>query len=360
MTAESNLTLKGRIFALAAGCVLLVAVSEAVLRVVFPHWNEFSSARFIVIETIPGKGAVGVGRANFDGFFAQNNGDFRVRISINEFGLRNPEPIKNADGRLWVVGDSMTFGWGVEQNEMYSSRLAGLSGVPTYNVASPGTDLCGYQMLVARMPKDAHPRAVLLGLVLENDLRVYDCLAEWAGSATKPENPAPTVPSMIDVKSYLLGHSALYSFFTVSLKRVGFLMPLLRATGLVAKEHIKTTEVDIGKFKSVISASADEIIRLRNAFPSSVPFAVLIMPARFEIRDNDPYYRHVRESIVLALESRKIDVIDPLVPFREAGFAPTHFRHDGHWSALGHEIAAKESALWARKAIDLPAGRKDR
>lgn len=357
MTAEPKLTVKGRIFALAIGFVFLIGVSEAVLRVAFPHWNEFSSARFIVAETIPGKGVLGVGRPGFDGFFAQNNGDFRIRISVNQFGLRNPEPIEAAHDRLWVIGDSMTFGWGVEQSEMYSSRLAGLSGAATYNIASPGTDLCGYQMLAARMPKNVRPRAVLLGVVLENDLRVYDCPAEGAGAPANSSESGSAIPSVIDVKFFLLSHSALYSFFTVSLKRVGFLMPLLKAVGVVAKEHAKTATIDLAQFGSAISTSADEIVRLKNALSPSIPFAVLVIPSRFEIRDDDPYFRRVRQAIVEALKERRIDVVDPLAAFRSAGFAATHFKHDGHWSALGHEIAAKEAASWARRTADVPIGR---
>jgi len=46
------------------------------------------------------------------------------------------------------------------------------------------------------------------------------------------------------------------------------------------------------------------------------------------------------------LASRGIAVIDPYDRFVAAGFGPTHFAHDGHWSALGHRLAGEAAALW--------------
>ena len=84
-------------------------------------------------------------------------------------------------------------------------------------------------------------------------------------------------------------------------------------------------------------------------FGWGTPFAVLIAPARFEIRDRDPDYQKFRLEMVRALSARGIAVIDPIREFLSAGFQPTHFAHDGHWSALGHKIAARAAADWLRQ-----------
>jgi len=170
-------SLKGRLIALILGLVLLLGLSEIVLRVAMPNWRDFYSGWFMTAEYVPNYTRVATGIVGFDGYFAQNNGDFRVRIGINKFGLRNKDPIEDANDRIWVVGDSMTFGWGVEENERYSEVLGKYLGLPTYNIASPGTDVCGYQSLLARMPKTVKPSAVVMGLILENDITNYDCKA---------------------------------------------------------------------------------------------------------------------------------------------------------------------------------------
>ncbi|MBI1986249.1 MAG: hypothetical protein HYS64_06160, partial [Rhodospirillales bacterium] len=73
-------TVKGRLIALALGLVLLVVTSEAILRFAMPHWREFFSGWFMSTVQVPDHGTVTTGRPGFDGHFAQNNGDFRVRI----------------------------------------------------------------------------------------------------------------------------------------------------------------------------------------------------------------------------------------------------------------------------------------
>ncbi|MGH6660796.1 MAG: hypothetical protein ACREB6_04605, partial [Rhodospirillales bacterium] len=83
-------TKKGIAVALAIGCVLALLAAEGILRLVMPHWQEFYSGWFIRTIEVPGHGRVTTGRPRFDGYLAQNNGDFRVRIRINDFGLRNP------------------------------------------------------------------------------------------------------------------------------------------------------------------------------------------------------------------------------------------------------------------------------
>ena len=50
--------------------------------------------------------------------------------------------------------------------------------------------------------------------------------------------------------------------------------------------------------------------------------------------------------MVHVLTERGIAVIDPIKEFLEIGFKPTHFPHDGHWSSLGHKVAAQAAADW--------------
>lgn len=336
--SEVRMTWKGRLAAFLIGCVFLVAFSEAAVRIIYPTWSEFFAGRFMTLETVPQHGKVAVGRAGFDGYFSQNNGDFRAHIKINDAGLRNDDPVSAANGRVWVIGDSMTFGWGVEANEMYSSQLSALLSVPTYNVASPGSDVCGYEALAARMPANVSPAAVVVGLILENDLRDYDCHAA-AVSEKKADAPAGPV-SLSQIKEFLTEHSALYNFFAVSLKRVSVVREALTWIGIVNKSQSYRDLLSGADLDRVTASTADELVRLREMFDPAIPFVVLVVPARFEINDNDPHFAEVRAKMIDALKVRSIDYVDPFAAFAKAGFAATHFTHDGHWSANGHRIAA--------------------
>ena len=349
---NNNATLIGALIAVVFGGLFFLAIGEFGVRLLYPHWKEFYSGRFIQTEQVVGRSRIAIGTPNFDGYFAQNNGDFRIAIRINESGLRNPEPVASADGRVWIIGDSMAFGWGVEQPEMYSSVISAQSGVKTYNIASPGTDVCGYQSLTARIPKSVTPKAVIVGLILENDIREYDCLNEAAKKLETINNSEPQSYELMDLKMGLTRHSALYNFVAVSVKRAAPVVAALKVFGLIKQEHAYKLTFDAARVKTLAKSVTYELIRLKEMFGDTVPFAVLIAPARFEIRDGDPLYRDFRIEIAKLLVARGIDVIDPFPGFKKAGFQPTHFAHDGHWSVLGHEIAGKAAAKWVAALPD--------
>ena len=62
-------------------------------------------------------------RAGFDGI-----SKFGIRVQINSIGLRSPEiasPKPAGQKRVLALGDSVTFGWGVPEEESFSRRLEG-------------------------------------------------------------------------------------------------------------------------------------------------------------------------------------------------------------------------------------------
>lgn len=349
--SEVKVSLKGRIIALLLGCVFLVVVSEFVVRAVYPSWSEFYAGRYMVTESVPGHGIVAVGKPGFDGHFAQNNGDFRAHIKINDFGLRNDDPISAADQRVWILGDSMAFGWGVEADEMYSSVIGELIDTPTYNVASPGTNVCGYQALASRMPKDISPVAVVVGLIIENDLFDYDCTARAKAAENSDRMPTESAFNLVTIKQQLTEHSALYNFFAVSLKRVSIMREAFIWAGIVKKSHAYRNPLEGKDMEQIAKATANELDRLRSMFDSNIKFVIQIAPARFEIANEDPSYTTARFKLREALTERNLSYVDPIDQFKANGFEATHFIHDGHWSVKGHQIAAEETAVWLKNNL---------
>ncbi len=346
-----RVTAKGAIVAFIVGGFLAIAVAETAIRLLMPDWRSFSSARFITRAVgVPLGWAIG--KPGFDGTFAQNDGDFKVRIRINEFGLRNGEPVSAADGRVWIVGDSMAFGWGVERDRIYTAVAHRISGMPTYNVASPGTDIIGYQRLVRRMPKSLTPRAVVVGLILENDLADYAArrAARRRAGGRSPDRGAAgswfESVSWIGIKYRLTEASALYNFVAIAVKRSEWSRQLLIRFGIIARAHSYEEFLETLDIATFVPSSADELLRLKAMLPAKTPFAVLVAPTRFEIRDRNPESIRMRNALSAALAARGIAVIDPIDGFLEAGFRATHFRHDGHWSPRGHDIAGRAVAKW--------------
>ena len=358
MTESATLT--GKLFALLIGAVATVFLAELILRIMTPNWSEFSSRRFMQIHPVPVFGTVVAGVPGFDGHFAQNNGDFRVHIQINEFGLRNTRPATASHNNIWVIGDSMAFGWGVDKDEMYSSVIGRVLDQPTYNVASPGTNVCGYQALLARMPSETVPKAVVLGLILENDVVAYNCKASnhklLSGNSTENNNPFLFI-SAANLKSWLTHNAALYNFFAVSLKRVDTIRELLTFIGLVNKVDAYRHPGRGEDAEIAIRETVREILVFKSMLRQGTPMTVLLAPGRFEIRDGDKVYKNLRIKLRRALEKVSIDFVDPFTEFKNAGYQNIHFKHDGHWSPLGHQIAGKKTAARLRILMSRLDGR---
>ena len=131
-----------------------------------------------------------------------------------------------------------------------------------------------------------------------------------------------------------------------SSKRVDVVREALTAIGVIREGHAYGRVMADDKIDAGVDKTADELAALRAMLPQGTPFGVLVAPARFEIKDGDAFYRRLRLQTNAALTSRGIAVIDPFDRFVAAGFGPTHFAHDGHWSALGHRLAGEAAALW--------------
>lgn len=335
--------------------VVGTGLCEIAARTLYPHWREFYSGRFMQREFVPGHGSVNVGRGGFDGYFAQSDGDFRVRITLNELGQRNPEPASAANGTIWVVADSFGFGWGVERNQTYAEVIERILQRPVYNLSSPGTDICGYQMLLARMPAKAKPAALIVGLTMENDVRRYSC-KRGEGPHARPENGHTDDAefSLTGVKRSLIANSALYNFFAVTLKRIEPVTEFLIFIGLVERPHAGREKFNTGDLARRVASTVDELLYLRSMVPKEIPFAVLVAPARFDVRDRDPIFSALRKNLRQEIRRRGIETIDPIDDFRAAGFSATHFAHDGHWLPLGHEIAGRRIADWLKTQRVIP------
>ena len=336
----------GNFLALTFGLLVSLVFAEIGARILYPRWDEFDSARFMMLVPVEGFPGVPIGRPGFDGWFSQNNGDFRAHIHVNELGLRNDEPPMAAAGRLWVVGDSFTFGWGVGRDEIFGAAAARQLGWEWYSVASPGTDVCGYRQLIARMPAEVKPRAVVLGLTIENDLAEYDCSASSAHAATAPvaDLAASMATRLNEIKVFLTGHSALYNFGAAAAKKSPGLENLLIRLRLIASPHVEHSQFDPDRLEAVLDSTAAEIGRFRDMLPPGTPLVVTIIPARLELRDGAAFDRAEREGMVSRLTAMGIEVADPFAAFAAEGLARIHFAHDGHWAPLGHRIAGELTA----------------
>lgn len=107
--------------------------------------------------------------------------EFSVRIRTNSLGLRESRELESKRAgalRIAAVGDSFTYGWGVDDTQAYPFRLRGIlkgsngADVDVVNVSKPGDDLVGYLRLLRYHAVPLKPDVVVVGFLPANDCPV--------------------------------------------------------------------------------------------------------------------------------------------------------------------------------------------
>jgi hypothetical protein len=115
---------------------------------------------------------------------AHTGGDFGFTYTTDEHGFRNPSPWpERAD--VVVLGDSMAFGYGVNDGEAWTTLLANqLSDSRVINSGLIGAAAQQYLRIYERFGQALRPDLIVFCLFPGNDLRDAELFDEWlhAGS----------------------------------------------------------------------------------------------------------------------------------------------------------------------------------
>ena len=155
--------------------------------------------------------------------------DFTVRITINKQGFRDRSYGPKPPGvfRILTIGDSFTFGLGVDQHEVYSKVLESILNKQTaqtfevINGGAPGYSTHQELILLKEAGLALEPDLVLVGFYPFNDLRdnqlpinryalAYGYLYDEKGYNVVLQNEKSGLP--IPFKGYLWAHFNAYRF----------------------------------------------------------------------------------------------------------------------------------------------------
>lgn len=335
------LSLAGKLVLASVTLIVGLALMEGGARLVMPQWRDADSSRFMARVGLPDGRTANGGRAGFDGYFAQNNGDFRVHIRLDDKGFRNDQaPQAEA---IWIAGDSFAFGWGVERQDTFGAVIGDALRRPVYSIASSGTDVCGYRLMLDRANDGAKAAAVVLGLTLENDLGDYSFCNDAVVTAEQTAQTFTVPTELGGVKGTLTQFSALYNLVAAIVKRSPLLVSILQEARLIARENSVGVHVG-GHSAAELDSTIGQVLAFHRSLPPGTPFVVLLIPARFEYLSDGEPWRQDRQGILDRLRRAGITVVDPYQYLVQSGLAKVHFSHDGHWSPLGHRIAGEAVA----------------
>ena len=230
---------------------------------------------------------------------------FRTRVRINDKGLRGRDyPYERVAGRrrILVLGDSFVFGYGVEQEEIFTTVLEGL--LPATEVINAGVSGYGTDQDLLADPEVAGIEPLFV--------------PSPGGELVLTNVPVPPVPLRLRLKAWLLGHS-----------RVAFQASQL--LGRARHAGPSSPRVDDGLTLTLV-----ETLR-REATANGARFLVAATEKFWSYDDRSA--RDAHADLLRALRGRGITVVD--IEGGE-GYAPEAMTitGDGHWNARGHQFVA--------------------
>ena len=314
-------------------------LAELVMRQVYPSFDPRGNVVFHTKED-----GVVLAEPNFSGRQWRNSGEFNVKVDINAYGFRDKKDLKNANSDdIFLVGDSFSFGHGVEEEERFGNVLQKLftKGEQVYNLAISSSHFLNYKKNLEYAEKQGvEIENLMVGVCMENDILDYNAILKaWE---TKVEEDD------FSLKDWLNRKSCLYNFIAANLQSNRNWRSFLIKIGLV---NDGITHYEIKESTSVELSSSLEalkkIIENRNSLVILIPSRMNWVSERSEITNAS------HEKFKTLLIENQIQFLDmkPVIESNGGGrpLETLHFKLDGHWNAWGHELAADSIfACWQK------------
>ena len=333
-------------------------VVEGVLRVmphVLPeevqlrlHWQEMRG----VDEQIKAHPYIGhLYPAHYQGTFSR--GDFHFTYHTDGFGFRNPWPWPE-QAEIVAVGDSLTFSYGVGDDEAWTTRLARqLQRSRVINLGLIGAAPQQYLRVYETFGSALQPKVLLFGLFSGNDLYDARHFARWVDKGSVGNYREWLASSnRRGLRKFLNQQSYLYIFLSemwhsYRFRLSGKTLTLPNGSALQLAPSIlaraaATAHPQHRDFQLVLEAiERAQAVASQNA----THFLVLLFPSKEEV-----YLPTLGETSLdvvgpfrQALAARQVPYLD-LTPFfrqqAEAG-KKLYFEVDGHPNAAGYALVAE-------------------
>jgi hypothetical protein len=277
--------------------------------------------------------------------------DFDIRVAHDERGFRRLEH-QNTDAPhdLYALGDSFTWGWGVDQGQGYVDLL--IRRLPDYRVHNCGVigyGTAGEYTLFTRFVKPSlKPGDLLLLAFYSNDFGDNAQSAEVEPDGTITFRPEPRFSDRLVDSSYLFNLVAYRWNYAREACRIRRIQEEMRNLGSAPGGAKPLPDDDP---RMLVTRHYLELFRA-DAAAAGARFVVVYFSDPWEydpdVRDDHPYLAaNVAErlSFQRLAAGLELETIDLLEPFRSAfldgsGEPLVYGPHDLHWTPRGHVVAA--------------------
>lgn len=350
--------------------IITLAVCELLLRAWF---NLFPPLNYSLLP--PEKAALHMFLPSAQGGFYASKPDYRqkflnhefsIDVQTNNIGLREERDYDGQPVDIAFIGDSFTFGWGVQAGQRYSDGVReSFPGLEVFSYSYPNGHAPIYYLSYLQNHPELMPRVLVLGLFAFNDLAsdTEDALVvrdpqtgriHSVGSKTLKVNrqgfivtrddTTPAFPSL----AWLARHTAIGRTVKVVGQRI-------KAPAGAQEKPDTIKPLDLGQFDETALTALGHIVEINELAESmGSSLVVLYIPFASEVNDypicqySEAACKEIREKerLPLALElwaeQENIHFINPLARFKriEAEGQPLYYNLDGHWNRQGHGAAA--------------------
>lgn len=287
-----------------------------------------------------------------------NGVEFTTRVTVNALGLRGPMPKSDDRPRLLVIGDSFTFGWGVEHDQAYVHLAAEELGFQGLNGGTPGFGLPDAADWLEAYGWSLDPDFVVLAVFVGNDLldatEEHRSISVVGGLVSADRRPSALRRALDRAHVIRLVKQALpwslqsrmRSFLRLPESwRVRYLREAVSSYALEPSELVlEGRDASEVAFREVA----------RRCREKGVPLSVVLIPDALQLSDQrwlatlgslglnaadlDPEEPN-RFFTEMAL-AEDIPILDLLPKFKAAGADGHYFTYDPHWTPAGHRLAA--------------------
>lgn len=286
--------------------------------------------------------------------------EYDVSVVTNEAGFRD-DPIGPKKGkRVLLLGDSFTFGYGVDRPYLFADLLEKELNVEILNAASGGFDLVHQVQWMKYYGSQYAPDLVVYMLYLGNDL-----VGNWKWEndfGNIKASHRPTVRSHRDIK--------LLTLLKILRHRLMFYIPQSRKwrlpeeyLALMANDLSPEALKDYESSKTLLAELAEEVKK------TGAPFVVVLVPYKTLVQTSDQEELknkisdfHIRydldrpgKEITGWLEIKNVAILDLTSGLRQISkneTAALFYLKDGHLTRDGHEVVSTLMADTLRQELN--------
>ncbi len=263
--------------------------------------------------------------------------EFTTIVYTNSQGYRSPEIdyTKNDNIiRVLFLGDSMTYGWGVNAEERYTNVLADSLGFEMLNAGVPGYKLSNILAYYETEGYKYNPDIVVLAYNLRTGAPNINAGEYEVVNGTLIKKPL-YIPTLKNRVKNVIAHFPFYNF----LSQHSYLFALVRNSIVVflnaqAKPITNCTIIEKTWYNSTKEREVLIVQDLNTqVLAQNKTFVLIVLPISY--CDFDPLLTDFMNATNLPHQYY-------LGPAFATNISMYYFPLDGHWNAFGHGIAAQE------------------